>query len=58
MIEEIQNLFVSINAIDPILFYAVGFSAVLVTAISKAGFGGAIPIGVPLYYWSLHRGLL
>ena len=33
------------------------FSAVLVTAISKAGFGGAIPRDTS-YYWSLHRGLL
>ena len=45
---NLSEIFFSLGIQNPILFYAVGFVAVLVTALSKAGFGGAIAIGIPI----------
>ena len=42
------DLVAAFDVANPLLFYAVGFLAVLTTALSKAGFGGAIAIGIPL----------
>ena len=45
---SIPDLFVALDITNPWLFYAIGFCAVLTTAVSKAGFGGAVAIGIPL----------
>ena len=45
---NLSEIFFNLGIQNPTLFYAVGFVAVLVTALSKAGFGGAIAIGVPI----------
>ena len=39
---------VSLDVINPALFLALAFCATLTTAISKAGFGGAVAIGIPI----------
>ena len=38
----------SIDVTNPLLFFALAFCAGLTTAISKAGFGGAVAIGIPI----------
>ena len=38
----------SIDVTNPLLFFALAFCAALTTAISKAGFGGAVAIGIPI----------
>ena len=45
---ELSEALALINITDPLLFYALAFSAVLTTAVSKAGFGGAVAIGIPM----------
>ena len=45
---NLSEIFFNLGIQNPTLFYAVGFVAVLVTALSKAGFGGAVAIGVPI----------
>ena len=45
---NLSEIFFDLGIQNPTLFYAVGFIAVLVTALSKAGFGGAIAIGIPI----------
>ena len=45
---NLSEIFFNLGIQNPTLFYAVGFVAVLVTALSKAGFGGAIAIGIPI----------
>ena len=42
------ELFGAIGVVTPFLFYAIGFIAVLITAVSKSGFGGAVALGIPL----------
>ena len=43
-----SELFAALEIAAPILFYFVGFIAVLVTAVSKSGFGGAVALGIPM----------
>ena len=38
----------SLDVTNPALFLALAFCAALTTAISKAGFGGAVAIGIPI----------
>ena len=38
----------SIDVVNPLLFFCLAFCAVLTTAVSKAGFGGAVAIGIPI----------
>ena len=38
----------SLDVTNPALFLALAFCATLTTAISKAGFGGAVAIGIPI----------
>ena len=45
---SLPDLFVALDITNPWLFYAIAFCAVLTTAVSKAGFGGAVAIGIPL----------
>lgn len=45
---NLPYIFASIDVTNPMLFYAVGFCAVLTVALSKAGFGGAVPVGIPI----------
>jgi uncharacterized membrane protein YfcA len=42
------ELFGAIGVATPFLFYAIGFIAVLITAVSKSGFGGAVALGIPV----------
>ena len=42
------ELFGAVGVVTPFLFYAIGFIAVLITAVSKSGFGGAVALGIPL----------
>ena len=42
------ELFDAVGVVTPLLFYAIGFIAVLITAVSKSGFGGAVALGIPL----------
>lgn len=44
----LSESFLSLGITDPLLFYVVGLTAVLITALSKAGFGGAVSIGIPI----------
>ena len=41
-------LMASLDVTNPVLFLALAFCAALTTAISKAGFGGAVAIGIPI----------
>ena len=41
-------LMASLDVTNPALFLALAFCAALTTAISKAGFGGAVAIGIPI----------
>ncbi|MGA0182170.1 MAG: sulfite exporter TauE/SafE family protein [Candidatus Puniceispirillaceae bacterium] len=43
-----SELFAALEIAAPIIFYSVGFIAVLVTAVSKSGFGGAVALGIPM----------
>ena len=45
---ELSEALALINITNPAVFYAFALSAVLTTAISKAGFGGAVAIGIPM----------
>jgi len=38
----------SLDVVDPVLFIALAFCAALTTAVSNAGFGGAVTIGIPI----------
>ena len=42
------SLTASLDVTNPALFLALAFCAALTTAISKAGFGGAVAIGIPI----------
>ena len=42
------ELFGAVGVGAPFLFYAIGFIAVLITAVSKSGFGGAVALGIPV----------
>lgn len=42
------SVLASIDVTNPMLFFALAFCAALTTAISKAGFGGAVAIGIPI----------
>ena len=42
------ELFGAIGVATPFLFYAIAFIAVLITAVSKSGFGGAVALGIPV----------
>ena len=42
------ELFGALGVVTPLLFYAIGFIAVLITAVSKSGFGGAVALGIPV----------
>ncbi|MEK9849262.1 MAG: sulfite exporter TauE/SafE family protein [Candidatus Puniceispirillum sp.] len=48
LLPHLPDLFTALHINAPLLFYAIGFIAVTVTALSKAGFGGAIAIGIPM----------
>ena len=42
------ELFGAVGVATPLLFYAIGFIAVLITAVSKSSFGGAVALGIPV----------
>jgi uncharacterized membrane protein YfcA len=45
---ELFEALALMNITNPILFYVLALSAALTTAASKAGFGGAVAIGIPI----------
>lgn len=49
------ELFGAVGVATPFLFYAIGFIAVLITAVSKSGFGGAVALGIPVCLFWLRR---
>ena len=42
------SLMASLDVTNPVLFLALAFCAALTTSVSKAGFGGAVAIGIPI----------
>ena len=45
---ELSEALALFDITSPFIFYALALSAVLTTAVSKAGFGGAVAIGIPM----------
>ena len=45
---ELSEALALFNITNPFVFYILALSAVLTTAVSKAGFGGAVAIGIPM----------
>ncbi len=44
----LPSMLAKIDVTDPVLFFVLAFCATLTTAISKAGFGGAVAVGIPI----------